>query len=125
MIKTIPLFLAAAALLLAAPMAHADVTGDAVKGKSAFGACAMCHTGVAGKNGMGPSLFGVVGRTAGTAPGFKYSEAMKAAGTWTPEALDAYLADPRKAVPGNVMPYAGVKDPQKRADIIAYLKTLK
>ncbi len=123
MIKTLSLSLAA--LLLAAPFAQADVTGDAVKGKAAFSACAICHTSVSGKNGMGPSLFGVVGRTAGTAPGFKYSEAMKTAGTWTPEKLDTFIGDPRKTVPGNGMPYAGVKDAQKRADIIAYLKTLK
>lgn len=125
MIKTVQICLAAA-ILLAAPAAHADVTGDAVKGKGSFAtACKVCHSPEAGKNLLGPSLFGVVGRTAGTVPGFKYSDAMKAGGKWTPEKLDTFLADPRKSVPGNVMPYAGVKDAQKRADILAYLKTLK
>lgn len=115
---------ALAALSLAAP-AWADATGDAVKGKAAFGVCAMCHSAEAGKNGIGPSLFGVVGRTAGTAPGFKYSAAMTKAGTWTPNKLDAFITAPKTAVPGTIMPFAGLKDAQKRADLIAYLGTLK
>ena len=103
----------------------APVIGDPVKGKSAFGVCAMCHSDTAGKNGIGPSLFGVVGRAAGTAPGFKYSAAMKAAGAWTPDKLDAFITSPQKAVPGTSMPYGGMKDAAKRADIVAYLGTLK
>ncbi len=113
-----------AAFVMAAP-ARADATGDAVKGKAAFGACAMCHSVETGKNGIGPSLFGVVGRAAGTAPGFKYSAAMTKAGTWTPQTLDAFIAAPKTAVPGTTMPYGGLKDAQKRADLIAYLGTLK
>ncbi len=113
-----------AAFVMAAP-AWADATGDAVKGKAAFGACAMCHSVETGKNGIGPSLFGVVGRAAGTAPGFKYSAAMTKAGTWTPQTLDAFIAAPKTAVPGTTMPYGGLKDAQKRADLIAYLGTLK
>jgi len=75
---------------------------------------------------MGPNLFGVVGRKAGTFPGFAYSGAMKSAGfVWTVPKLDAYLADPQKVVPGNNMPMAGMSDSQQRADIAAYLATLK
>jgi cytochrome c len=113
------------AAALVAQTAAAQTAGDPVKGKSAFGACAMCHSDVAGKNGFGPSLFGVVGRTAGTAPGFNYSAAMKGAGPWTPARLDAFITAPKTAVPGTTMPFGGIKDAAKRADIIAYLSTLK
>jgi len=112
------------AALFAAQAASAQ-TGDPVKGKAAFAVCAMCHSDFAGKNNIGPSLFGVVGRTAGTVPGFKYSTAMKAAGAWTPARLDAFIASPKAVVPGTAMPYAGLKDAAKRADIVAYLATLK
>jgi cytochrome c len=105
--------------------ALADPAGDAVAGKKAFAACGVCHAVVADKNGVGPSLFGISGRTAGSNAGFKYSDAMKAAGKWTPQKLDAFLADPKKTVPGNKMPFAGIKDPKRRADIVAYLQTLK
>jgi cytochrome c len=66
---------------------------------------------------------GLFGRQAGTVPGFDYSEAMKASGIiWDEETLDAFLSDPRGFVPGTKMTYAGVKNPQDRADLIAYLK---
>jgi cytochrome c len=119
------LIMAAAAAVTMAQPALADPAGDAVAGKKAFAACGVCHAVVADKNGVGPSLFGISGRTAGSNAGFKYSDAMKAAGKWTPEKLDAFLADPKKTVPGNKMPFAGIKDPKRRADIVAYLKTLK
>jgi len=111
--------------LLSAPLAQAAVIGDAVRGKAGFAVCAVCHAVVANKNGVGPSLFGVVGRKAGTAPGYTYSAAMKTAAVWTPQQLDAYLTNPKATVPGNKMPFNGVTDAQKRADIIAYLKTVK
>ena len=113
------------AAVFAAQAASAQTAGDPVKGKSAFGACAMCHSDTAGRNGIGPSLFGVVGRDAGTAPGFRYSAAMKTAGKWTPEKLDAFITSPKAAVPGTTMPFGGLKDAGKRADIVAYLGTLK
>ncbi|MBP2161054.1 MULTISPECIES: cytochrome c family protein [Asticcacaulis] len=116
---------AATATLTLAQPALADPAGDAVAGKKAYAACGVCHAVVANKNGVGPSLFGIVGKTAGSAPGFKYSDAMKAAGKWTPEKLDAFLADPKKTVPGNKMPFAGMKDPKRRADVVAYIQTLK
>ena len=74
---------------------------------------------------VGPSLFGVVGRKSGSVEGFHYSEANKSADlTWTPEVLDRYLAAPKDVVPGTIMPYPGLKDDAKRADVIAYLETL-
>jgi cytochrome c len=126
MIGKVRVFVAAvAALALSQSPALADPAGDAVAGKKAFAACGVCHAVVANKNGVGPSLFGITGKAAGSSAGFKYSDAMKAAGKWTPEKLDAFLADPKKTVPGNKMPFAGIKDPKRRADIVAYMQTLK
>lgn len=98
---------------------------DAVAGKQVFAQCIACHS-VDGKVGVGPSLQGILGRKSGESPGFHYSRAMKGAGiTWNGKALNAYLADPQKVVPGNVMPFSGVVDAKDRADLIAYLGTLK
>ena len=91
-----------------------------------FAMCGACHSVKAGENRIGPSLAGIVGRNVGTAPGFKYSAAMKAkGGKWTAAALNAYLANPRGVVPGTTMVYAGEKDAAKRAQLVAYLATLK
>jgi len=114
--------LSSAALLCAVTAAPAQ---DAIAGKTAFAACSACHS-VDGSNGAGPSLQGVVGRKAGGFAGFRYSRAMKAGDTtWDAVTLDAYIADPQKAMPGNVMPFSGIPDAKVRADIVAYLSTLK
>ncbi len=71
---------------------------------------------------VGPSLAGLFGRRAGSLADFRYSAAMRKSGiTWTPQTLDAFIADPQKRVPANRMPYAGLTDPAARADLIAYL----
>ena len=102
----------------------ASYTGDADKGKVAFITCQTCHSIDAGVNKIGPSLHGVVGRKAGTIAGFSYSDANKNSGiTWTPEKLFQYLEHPQRVVPGTKMTFVGFPDPQKRADVIAYLKT--
>jgi cytochrome c len=102
----------------------ASYTGDAAAGKTNFAICMTCHAIEAGVNKIGPSLHGVVGRKAGSIAGFTYSAANKGSGiTWTPEKLFQYLEGPQRVVPGTKMSYAGMTDPQKRADVIAYLKT--
>jgi cytochrome c len=102
----------------------ASYTGDAAKGETAFAACKTCHVVEPGVNRIGPSLHAVVGRAAGTVPGYTYSPANKNSGiTWTPEKLFQYLENPRRVVPGTKMVFPGIPDPQKRADVIAYLGT--
>ncbi|HTO48085.1 MAG TPA: c-type cytochrome [Burkholderiales bacterium] len=89
-----------------------------------FAACAACHS-VDGKQGLGPSMKGVVGRKAGAEAGFSFSQAMRNAKvTWDEKTLDAFLADPQKVVPGNAMPFPGVADAKQRAEIVDYLKTV-
>ena len=98
---------------------------DATAGKAVFAQCTACHS-VDGSNGVGPSVQGIVGRKAGSLAGFRYSRAMKnTAYAWDAAHLDAYLANPQAAIAGNVMPFSGVTDAKARADLIAYLATLK
>lgn len=121
--KTCPSLAAlAAAVALSHGSAHAQ---DAAAGKVVFGQCAACHS-LDGKNGVGPSLKGIVGRTAGSAPGFHYSHAMSKVGKpWDAASLAAFVESPQNAVPGNVMPFSGLADAKQRADLLAYLQTLK
>jgi len=110
--------------VLALPLAAAHAQ-DAAAGGQSFQQCAECHsTGVS--NGAGPGLKGIVGRKAGSRDGFAYSSELKASGiTWDAKTLDAFLAHPATAVPGNVMAFPGVDDAKDRADLIAYLASLK
>ena len=97
--------------------------GDAVKGKAVFARCAICHDLKPGTPKMGPNLYGVFGRKAGTVAGFNYSPAMKSAKiTWSPTTLDSYVTSPAKAIPGNKMAFAGLATPADRANLIAYLQ---
>lgn len=115
--KKVGLVLAAALLAPVAAQAQAP---------AAFKQCVACHKVDAGKNGVGPSLFGVFGRAAGQADKFKYSEAMKNSGfTWDEAGLTKYLTDPKGSIPGNKMAFAGVKKTEDLAAIIDYLKTVK
>ena len=100
--------------------------GDAAKGKKVFKKCAICHAVKKGKNKIGPSLFGIVGRKAATAKGFRFSPAMKKSKlTWDDATLDKYLKNPRKAVKGTRMAFGGLRSKKDRDNLIAYLKTLK
>ncbi len=93
---------------------------------AAYAQCAACHSVAPGKHGIGPSLHGVYGTKAGDIPGYAFSDKLKASGlTWDDATLDKWLSGPMKLVPGTKMSYAGMSDPAKRAEIIAYLKTLK
>jgi cytochrome c len=117
--------------LAAAAIAYAciasAVAADPEAGKAVLRSqCTICHTVQQGQNKTGPSLFGIVGRKTAAAPGFHYSEAnQKANLTWDAATLDKYLTSPKAVVPGTAMTYPGLKDDPKRADLIAYLATLK
>lgn len=113
-----------AALLLGSQTSHA--AGDPKRGAATFAQdCAVCHSTMKGKNKMGPSLFAVVGRKAGSMADFVYSESMKQSEIiWTPEKLDAYITNPKQFVPGDKMSFSGIAEVQEREDIIAFLNTL-
>jgi len=118
---------ARAAILAAAFLfsSHAFADGNATAGQKAFSRCASCHATQAGKNGIGPSLAGIVGRSSGTAAGYSYSNAMKNVHlVWDATTLDKYLANPQSVVHGTKM-FINVSDPSARGNIIAYLSTLK
>jgi cytochrome c len=98
----------------------ANATGDASRGAELYQGCEDCHS--IDKNDVGPMHKGVVGRAAGSVPGYNYSHALKTSKIiWTEENLDKWLTNPSKLVPGTKMFYA-VQDAQDRADIIAFLK---
>jgi cytochrome c len=112
---------AATTFFLAAGIAHAQ--GDVKRGQKLFEECHACHAVERGAQGVGPSLHGIFGRRAGERDDFRYSPALKRSGiTWTAQALDAYVADPQKAVPANRMPYAGMPESRDRADLILYMQ---
>ena len=118
-----------AALSLTLMTAGNGFAADLVNGEKKAKLCIACHSVVDAKNKTGPSLVGVVGRTIASAPDYKYSQPMidygAANGVWDDAKLDAYLDNPKKVVPGGKMAFGGLKKPEDRVDIIAYLATLK
>ena len=109
------------AALLGCALAPAAMAADS-DGQVFKSQCAICHTGA--KGAIGPNLAGVIGRNAGSAPGFAYSPAMKQSGlVWTPATLKLYIANPANTVKGNRMPYAGLKNPAQLDAVVAYLAT--
>ncbi|SMH48137.1 cytochrome c family protein [Maritimibacter sp. HL-12] len=109
-------------------LAFADVyeNADPSQGERVFGKCRACHKLEEGAHTTGPALYNIVGHEKAAMDGFEYSDALLAMSdeTWTPENLDAWLEDPRGYAPGNKMTFAGLKDIEERADLIAYLATI-
>ena len=112
------------ALFVAAGLDQASAQ-DAAAGEKVFAVCKACHqVGDTAKNAVGPLLNGLFGRKAGSVEGYNYSDANKKSGiTWTEEEFTKYIQDPKGVVPGTKMAFAGIKDPQKIKDLIAYLHT--
>ena len=106
---------------------QAFAAGDAAKGKAVFARCAVCHNVEKdGGSGVGPNLFGIVGRKSATVDGFSYSGPMKAANlTWNDDNLAKWAAGPAKMVPGTKMAFGGIAQKTQIADLVAYLDTLK
>lgn len=107
-----------------ATASFAGMTTDAAAGERVFALCRSCHVLDEGVNRVGPSLHNIVGRQAGSVAGFNYSDANKNSGvTWTPDVLFEYLEDPKGFMPGTKMAFPGIKNPQDRANLIAYLQS--
>jgi cytochrome c len=121
--RAITLFAAISVATLAGGQAQAQ---DAAAGEKVFTKCKACHVADEDKNKIGPSLHGVIGRTAGTHEGFKYSPAMVEAGksgvVWDEPTLTKYLHDPKAMVKGTKMAFPGLKKDEDIANVIAYLK---
>ena len=97
--------------------------GDPVKGKKVFKKCVACHSLKEGKNKIGPSLYKLLGRKAGSVEGYKYSKAMKNSGVvWDEESLDKFLTKPRKFIPKTKMSFRGIKKKSLRDDLISFFK---
>lgn len=113
------------AILAFALSSPAFAKADKEAGKRVFAQCAACHRiDASGSHGVGPNLNKVIGRRAGTVPGFRFSPAMVAANrVWSETALDAYLAAPMASIPGSRMPFAGLRNAADRRNVIAYIKS--
>ncbi|MCA1442578.1 cytochrome c family protein [Ensifer sp. IC4062] len=122
----IPVLALAFSALVLCPVAGLAQEGDANAGATVFKKCAACHVVDKDQNKVGPSLQGVIGRTAGTHPDFKYSQAMTEAGkgglVWDEAALREYLQDPKAKVKGTKMAFPGLKKEDELSNVIAYLK---
>ena len=129
--RRLPLTLSALALVLVATATAPPATAeDLANGAKVFRKCRACHdSGPNARNKVGPVLTGVFGRTAGAVAEFNYSKAMKAAGqkklVWDDETLNGFLEAPTTYLPKNKMAFMGIADEKDRADLIAYMKTLK
>jgi cytochrome c len=107
------------------PIAFYFASADAAKGETIFKKCAACHNAEpGGANALGPGLYGVIGNPVASHPGFAYSEALKSkGGTWDWETMSTWLANPKKFAPGTKMTFAGLGNPQDRADVMAFLNS--
>ena len=121
-LTSISIVLAATSIAFTAPASGA---GDPARGAQLFRACVACHSLRSGEHLTGPSLANIVGRRAATVEGFaRYSDALRKSGrTWDEKTLDAWIADPKQLIPGNLMTFAGIRDAGQRADLIAFLRS--
>lgn len=119
-----------AAVLASAPGLAWAQAGDVAAGQRVYNQCRACHTAAqGGRHGVGPNLFGIVGRAAGSIEGFRYSANMREiateGATWTEERLRAYIANPKSVVPRGSMSFPGIRNETQVNDLMAYLASLK
>lgn len=107
------------------PIEYYLASADAAAGEGVFKKCVACHTiNAGGASNLGPNLYGIVGKPHAKVPGFAYSDALKGKpGNWDWKALDAWLTSPRAYAPGTKMTFAGLSNPQDRANVIAYMNS--
>jgi cytochrome c len=107
------------------PIAFYLAAADAAKGEQVFKKCAACHNAdPGGANALGPALFGALGGPVASKPGFAYSPALKeVGGAWDWDKMSAWLANPKKFAPGNKMTFAGLSNPEERANVLAFLNS--
>lgn len=107
----------------AVPLANLLATADIAAGEKVFAKCAACHTiDQGGANGIGPNLWAAFGKAHGHVAGFAYSEALKSiSGNWDFDNMDAWLASPRRYAPGTKMSFAGLSNPEERANLLVYM----
>jgi cytochrome c len=111
------------ALALGLSTARAETPDAAPEGRIVFDKCRPCHSLAASHNGRGPTLHHLLGRRAGSVPGYPYSQAMaQSTIVWTEATLRRYLADPRRFIPGTKMPFAGLRDRPEMDALLAYLR---
>ena len=125
-LETAPAAGGVAAPATAEPVTDLLATADIAQGEKLFKLCASCHSiDAGGPNRVGPNLSGVMKKGHTQAAGFAYSDAFKAkAGApWTVEEMNTFLWNPKKAIPGTKMAYAGMKKPEDRAAVIKYLQS--
>lgn len=119
--ETVRIAAFAALIVLMLTARAGEAAGDAQRGEQIYSRCLACHS--LERNRTGPRHCGLIGRRAGSLPGFDYTQAMRDSGiVWSERTLDRFLADPMGNVPGTAMTYAGIDDAQERADLIAYLE---
>lgn len=109
----------------AVPLATLLASGDAAKGEAVFKKCTACHTiAQGGASGIGPNLWATMGKPHGHIPGFAYSDALKGvSGNWDWEGMDKWLANPKKYAPGTKMTFAGLGNPEERANLLLYINS--
>jgi cytochrome c len=107
------------------PIAFYLASADVAKGEAVFKKCAACHNAdPGGANALGPALFGTMGKPLASHPAFPYSDALKGVGgNWDWEKMSAWLANPKKFAPGTKMTFAGLSNPQDRADLMLWLNS--